>query len=232
MSELRREAPFADMPGHDLAVLARSARSRDFERGDRLFEAGAPSTEISVILAGLVRLSRAGGRADGTTTGILGRGDLLSVAALRGGLAHDNHAEALTTGRLATIPAETLLATGARSPCVLVGMVEGLGMRLDGIYADLLHCADPDVEQRVMHVLRILARPWTNPLASRGGTMRRLRSRPTHEDLARLAGCNRASVTRALRQLETRGLVQRRRGHVVGVAIPAAGAEPASIPNG
>lgn len=175
---------------------------------------------MAVVLDGLVHLTRADPAGRPLTTGLVGPGGLLGLAALRGAAAHDDRATALSRVRALELPAADLLAPGHTAPALLAAVADGLRARLDRAYATRA-AAGEDAPTRLLALLRTLAAP-----APAGAALAPLALRPTHAALARLLGADRATVTRALRALAAAGLARAERGHVVAVAPAGAAGWP------
>lgn len=224
--ELRRVALFATATPADLAATAAATRSLDYRRGARLFRAGDPCDSAAVVLDGVVRLFRRLPDGAEVTTGIVRAGGLLTLCALRGAAAHDDHAEALGQVRTAELPTAVLLALVLRSPRLFEQAVRCLVARLDDAHAAAVVIAQEQVPARVLHALRCLVPPDADGGGCQAGATNRLAVRPSQDELARLVGTDRVTVTRALRLLEERGLIRRERGRVTGVALVASETRP------
>lgn len=226
LTDVRQTPAFAHLASRELAAVAVSARERVVRRGEPVFRAGTPCHDIPVLLSGAIRLYRPAADGGETTTGLVSAGELISVAALRGQARYDNHADALTTSRLIEVPLAVVIGLGERAPDVYLQIVSALAARRDRTFAGIMVQAEPDFLAKVFHALLALARPASPPAihddAVGPDRMRHLTVRLSHKELARLVGCDRASVTRALRILEERNVIQRQRGHIVGIVTARA----------
>lgn len=205
-------APLAGLPQVEVAAVARTARLVEYRRGAWLLPAAAPESELVIVVEGIVRLVRR--RRDGAelTLGLVRPGELLTAAPLVGGTRDDDRAQALGRVRALAIPLALVSSPAPAAPHLLARLLACALARRDAAYADAAACAT--VPERLLRVLRRLARPGAPGEAA----MAPLALPLSHADLARLANADRATVTRALRDLEGRGLVRRARGHVVAVA--------------
>lgn len=218
VNEVRRAPLFAPLPVDALAALALVVRSADYHRGEQLRGPGEASADLTVVLAGFVRLFRPQSDGAEVTTGIVRPGGLLTAAPLSGLARLDHHAEALSRVRTLGAPMVEFLAIGARWPLLLAQLATCLTTRIDDAYAAA--AASARVPTRVLRVLRCLAQTEACVESAVGAGMRRLIPL-SHAELARLVNADRATVTRALGELEARGLIGQVRGHIVGVRIPA-----------
>lgn len=78
------------------------------------------------------------------------------------------------------------------------------------------------MSERLLCLLHSLIGPTPAGSVGEAATIRTVMPWLSHGDLAALIHADRATVTRALHTLAARGLVRMERGHVVGVASPAA----------
>jgi CRP/FNR family transcriptional regulator len=204
------------LPPPALVALARVAQPRDFARGERLLHQGAPCRGPMLLLRGTIELRRRSPQGAERTIAVLGPGEVFGLASLRGGTSSDNHADALTAVRVAAILTEDLIELGERHPVVLAYLARAVAGRMGVACQD----AAADAGHLTDRLLRLLRR-FETPSPAAPEETAALRALPTglsHAELARMLGAERASVTRALADLETRGLVTRRHGHVAAVA--------------
>ena len=213
--DLRRFALFATLTPAEFAAAAAIARSCDYRRGERLFRAGDPSASVILVLDGFVRLSQLAPGGGEVTTGIVGSGGLVAVAALRGQVEHDHSADALGRVRTIELPAPLLLDLGSRSPRLVMGLTRCLVARLEDAYGGAVADTQGLLAHRVLRTLRRLTRP-THPGAP--DALRPLAVRLSHADVARLVGADRATVTRLVGSLVQQGLIRQERGHITAVA--------------
>lgn len=209
---------FAGLPERDLRAVESAARLARYRRGACLVRVGEPSTHVAIVLNGFVRLTRCQPDGSVVTAALIRSGDLVGVAALRGAAVHDGHAEALTNVRVVEIPIAVMLTGGSCSPRLLCRLTEGLAMQIERAYAPLVRHDHAPVSERLLHLLRSLARPASAEIVGEAATIRTVMPWLSHGDLAALIDADRATVTRALHTLAARGLVRIERGHVVGVA--------------
>ncbi len=223
--ELRDIAPFTSLPRNQRAAVAASAQVRTYRHEERVLHAGDGCTDVTILLDGLVRLFRTNLDGAETTTAIISPGSIVAMAMLRGSALHDAHADAIGRIRTIDIPADTFLDLMRRYPRFAEAVARGLITRTDDTFMDITTGAHGELWSRILHTLRKLARP-PHPTGD-DGAMLRLAYRPSHTEIARLVGAHRSSVTRALRLLDERGLVQLEHGHVTGVRSEPCGAESA-----
>lgn len=212
--ELRGVESFASLSRPELAAVAGAARLTVFTRGTSLFAAGDPCESIGWVSHGFVRLYGAAGGAE-VTTGIVQAGGLLTIAPLLNQPVHVCYAEALGTVQVIELPVPLVQTMSARSSVFANSLMICLRHRGDGAYGSAAISARAPLAERVLHVLRLVA---ASPVGDAPGLeMCRLAVRLSHEQLARMVGSERTTISHALRTLEQQGEVQRAHGHVTHV---------------
>ncbi len=217
--ELRGVELFASLPRPDLAAIAGAARATIFARGALLFAPGEPCENVGWVYDGFVHLYHIAAGGKEVTTGIVQPSGLLTIAPLLNQPVHDCHAEALGQVQIIELPVQLVQAMSARSSVFANSLMTCLRHRGDGAYDGAAISARAPLTERVLRVLRLVA---TSPAGDDPGPeMRRLAVRLSHEQLARMVGSERTTISHALRTLEQQGEVRRAYGRVTHVRTVA-----------
>lgn len=214
---LRGTAPFAALSRRQRAVVSASATFGDYGHGEQLFQAGDVCSDAIVTLSGSVRLFRLTPHGMDVTTTIISPGGMVTITALRNDAVHSSSAEAIGHVRTIETPLTTFMSLAMHDPAFFEEVAAALLRRTDDTYTETTIEAHEQLSWRILHILRKLARPMD--VAREDRALLPLKHRLSHADIARLAGANRSSVTRALHELEALRLVQLRRGHVTAVRM-------------
>lgn len=176
---------------------------RDYEAKEPVFFPGDPSDKVCLLLAGQVRLYKEYGTTKEFTAEICVEGDLFGWPEPQGGGAYPRDsagrqrgAQAITSAEVAFIPAEKLAATLQRSPVTLSPQLVASFMRsVRRSEAAIAVLTNREVLPRVAYVLRSVA-----DSLGREGDGGRVLVEPgfTHEELARMTGCTREAVSKAV----------------------------------
>jgi CRP/FNR family cyclic AMP-dependent transcriptional regulator len=206
----------------DIARLAPDGRVERVARGARVL-LDAPA--VTIVAEGWFRVFRNAAFVRDVTLVLAGPGEVLAPGAIFGDRSAESGAEAITSGRLLVVAAETLALYAAAVPGVYVAVARSLARRTLAVQRKLEAFSRATVEARVAGALLELA--GTAGSAVAGGAVR-LELPLSQEDLAGLAGTTRASCSAAVAALGRQGLVRgsRLRGLVLadlaGLAAVAA----------
>lgn len=215
--ELSSLAAFRDVTVLQLVRMARVARNDTVSRGTRLFQSGQPCVAVALVADGCIRLCRCDAQGVDVTTGILAEGDFLGIASVSSAspLVHHDTAIALNRATLIWFPADLVIELASSSPSFLDYLLRHLTRRVNTTYllGDIM--ARGSVSERLMFVLHHFLVPEAPGRPST--VVQQLSCQLSHEDLARLVGANRATVTRMLHALQADHRIELRRGHVHGI---------------
>nr|WP_320133726.1 Crp/Fnr family transcriptional regulator [uncultured Holophaga sp.] len=195
---------FRGLCPEDAGALADRALRRRRPLGTRLFGQGEPATEMFLLKAGFIKLTRQ--QPDGTEVplGIRGPGSLVGETVLT---------EAGTYPLSAWCMEDCLTCGFTRSgfeslvldhPGIGLQLLRNMSERIERL-TDLLESSTAaSLEERLLGTLTLLAREHGIP----EGNQLRLPFNLTHEELGLLVGAHRVSVTRAMGRLQSRRLLK------------------------
>jgi len=196
---------FRGAPPRALDVAASVVRRRRFEPDTLLFQEGEAGDALYLLAEGLVKLSKVDLAGHEKTLALLRPPEFFGEMALLG---HANRSAAAVT--LAPTTCYLLFRDDfqrllAAYPTVSLNLTSTLAERLRGMDDEAQVLSYQDAQGRVAYVLLRLYRDGVVELLAD-----RARARLTHQDLANLAGTSRETVTRALKALESEGLIETR----------------------
>jgi CRP/FNR family transcriptional regulator len=173
------------------------------QRGDYLYLPGDPSRSVFLVREGFVRLARLLDSGRELTLDVAGPGDIVGEEAVMGEARRTSLAQALQPARVSPLPAATLESLLDRSGPLALALARVVSERSRRIEARALENALGDCRRRLSSVLLDLA----DRFGADEGAARRLGVRLTHEDLARLIGAARETVTPLLGKLRKVGIL-------------------------
>jgi CRP-like cAMP-binding protein len=204
----------------ELDTLARYTTIRTQHAGTELVAQDEPATAIYFIAYGRVRLTLLGDSGRELTIGELERGDCFGESAILDDARYATTAVALEEVLLLAIPRDAFVAFAQTHPTVAFRLAVEQTRRLTAANLQVAEMASSTVEARVARALKRLAKQDGVTMAT--GVL--LRRRVTHQELAKLVGTCRETVTRSLAALSRRGLVVADEGRIV--VTPALLAQP------
>lgn len=183
-------------------------------KGARIYQPGDPSLALHRVVAGLVGLSALGSDGDEVTLRLYGPGEVFGeLCFCRGVQIH--FATALEPTELVCAPAERVIAALRERPELALDLIKVLSDRLASAYAELQAVAvDPLITRLARKLFDLCA-------AADSDGWCRLRRRFTHDELAHLLGVRRESLTRAMIDLRSLGLIDYGPHEPVRVALAA-----------
>lgn len=199
---LARVSYLAELSESDLRELAGAAKLLHLQKGDLLFEEGAPCSGLYVIAAGRVKVFKLSptGREQVLHVereGALGESPLMDANP------YPASAEAMEASEILFLPRETLFAWCRREPDVALGIARVLARRVRRFAALAEELALRDVEDRLADYLLRRAEESGRPL--RDGMEIMLTD--SNQIIADQIGTVREVVSRSLAALQRKGLI-------------------------
>jgi CRP/FNR family transcriptional regulator len=175
----------------------------EFERGDYLFLPGDPARSVFLLHSGWVRIGRLLDSGGELTLDVAGPGELVGEDALYGESPRVRLAQALSPVAAAPAPVAGVAEALGRSPELAAALNRLLWERSRRLEARAVESAFADCRRRLCRTLL--------DLADRFGVDepegRRIAIRLTHEELSRLIGAARETVTPLLVALRREGAI-------------------------
>lgn len=216
--DILRQAPlFHEVDDAILARLGARCVSRVVDRDHVLFRAGDPCTGMYIVIEGQVRIYRAAPDGRDQTIVIEGPGHSIAELPLVDGGPYPASAVTVVRTRLLFLPRAEFEHAFRSEPQVAAAVVRTLGARLRHLVQLVETLAFRDVAARLAMLLADLADRNGRP----HGASIALKLDRTQGELAVAIGTARESVSRAIKQLERRGLITERNGRHLVLAPPA-----------
>lgn len=201
---LRRVPLFAEFDADALTRLAAHSVARDVPTGHVLFTTGEPCRGLYVIESGRVRIFRTSPAGREQILHTEGPGRAVAELPLFDGGAYPASAVTEAPSRLIFVPRDDFEALYRANPDVAQAIVRGLGKRLRHLVYVAETLAFRDVAARLALFLADYAERQGS---ASGGGIEILLDR-THEELSFELGTARESVSRALKQLRQKGIIE------------------------
>jgi len=171
--------------------------------GDYLYFPGDPPRSVFLVRSGTVRIGRLLDAGSERTLDLAGPGDLVGEGAVLGEGQRQGFAQAVGPARVSPLPAPVLEAALRRNPDLAAAVARLVAERARRLEARLVESAFADCRRRLASVLLDVA----GRFGADEEPGRRVTVRLTHEELARLIGAVRETVTPLLGELRRERLI-------------------------
>ncbi|MDX2207733.1 MAG: Crp/Fnr family transcriptional regulator [Gemmatimonadales bacterium] len=206
---LLRGAPiFAELDGAVLARLAARCVPRTVGEGFTLFRAGDRCQGTYFVLEGRVRIYRTSPDGREQTLAVQGAGSSVAEMPMFDGGPYPASGVTTAPSRLIYLPRAEFELAFRTDPEVASAVVRALGRRMRHLVQLVETVAFRDVAAR----LAMLLADYAERLGTPAGENVALQLERTQDELATEIGTARESVSRALKQLQAKGLLRERRG--------------------
>jgi CRP/FNR family transcriptional regulator len=197
---------FKEIPPALEAELRQHAREQVLPPRHVLFREGEEVHTFYFLEHGRIRMSVVLEDGEEHTINILREGDLFPHLGLLRGGTYPATAETLIEASVLALGRQDFVDLIHRHPELALLLLAEMGRRVEILQSRVKELIQKDLRLRVIHILLRLAR---EARSRRGGNERetRLDFHLTHEELARLAGAARESVTRILSEMRRQGLI-------------------------
>jgi CRP/FNR family cyclic AMP-dependent transcriptional regulator len=203
VSVLKHVPLFADLAPAELEVVAGASRRRSYPKGSVIFSEGDPADYLLVILRGRVKVSLLGKDRQETIVRILETSDFLGEIALIDDAPRSATIIALERAEVLEVAREPFLRLVHKEPEIALKVMTQLARALRRASEQIRTLSMFDVYGRVLRCLLTIAQ-------DKGETARArmiIRPRPSIAELAHMVGCERETVSRAMKTLRATGYV-------------------------
>jgi CRP/FNR family transcriptional regulator, cyclic AMP receptor protein len=203
VSVLKHVPLFADLANSELETVAGAARRKSYPRGSVIFHEADPGDYLLVVLKGRVKVSLLGRDRQETIVRILEPPDFLGEIALVDDAPRSATVIALERTDVLEIAREPFLKLVRKQPVIALKVMTQLARALRRASEQIRTLSMFDVYGRVLRCLLTMA------LDKGQSTKARMviRPRPSMAELAHMVGCERETVSRAMKTLRASGYV-------------------------
>jgi CRP-like cAMP-binding protein len=206
----KRLAPFVgsrcSRPSREPIAVHRA----ELRRGEMLLQQGEGGGSVYIVRSGCIRLDKRLPDGRAICLGLLRSGTIFVQEDRRVGRSSGIAASALFDSSVTIIPAERLADLLAREPDLAPAFVAGMRSRLTETQTLMAQLLARDTGVRLAGMLMQLAEAIGRPRPDGG----RVIDFPlTHQDLAKMVGANRVTVTNKLHKLQEAGCLSQTGGH-------------------
>jgi CRP/FNR family cyclic AMP-dependent transcriptional regulator len=194
---------FEDLQPPELEALVTAARKRQFKKGKTIFMQGTPGTEMFLIKAGRVKLSKLTEEGNELTLDIRKAGDFLGEQVLNEEFDYPLSAICLEDSLACGFSRQGFEKLVLDHPNIGLQVIKNLSRRIDWLTSRAETMTTSNLEERLYRVLSTVARE--HGVKRKQETL--IQFPLTHEELSFLVGAHRVSITRAMKSLKESGRV-------------------------
>jgi len=198
LDDLRRVPLFSDLSEGDLVRFAEVTREREYPRNSVILFEDDPGDSLYIVSTGQVKVVLIGEDGREVILSVLNDGDFFGEMSLIDDEPRSAHVIAMRDSRLLVLRRDDFQQQISQHPPIAVKLLKVLVQRLRRADAKIGGLVLLDVNGRVAKLLLDLADEGGGPKITR---------KLTHHTIAQMIGSSRETVSRAMRELADRGLV-------------------------
>ena len=202
-SFLRKVDLFSGLNDEELQDLAQLATARRFRKNSVIILAEDEGDDFFIIRQGQVKVSIAHEDGREIILSLLGEGDSFGELSLLDGKPRSANVIAIEPAELITLSRPYFLELVHKNPRIAASLLAELASRLRNTDYQIGNLALCNVTNRVSRTILRLA--LERGVETQDGMV--LKRRPTHQQLGRMAGTTRETVTRVINRLEKEGYI-------------------------
>ncbi len=199
---LRRVPIFSALTPSQISFLANTVQKIHVKRGTFIVKQGQIGDALFVILQGQARVVISDQRGREVILATLGAGDYVGELSLIDGCAHSANVEAQTETDMLVLGSAEFQVCLKTNITIAQAMIQCLAHRLRKADEQIMSLALMDVYDRVSSVLVNAAEHADNHLV--------IRNKISRQDIAKMVGATRETVSRVMRDFEDQGFVTTR----------------------
>ncbi len=196
---LRRVPIFSALTPSQILLLANTVKKQHVKRGTLIVKQGQIGDALFVILQGQARVVISDQRGREVILATLVAGDYVGELSLIDGCAHSANVEAQTDTDMLVMGSAEFQVCLKTNITIAQAMIKGLAYRLRKADEQIMSLALMDVYDRVSSVLVNAAEHNDHELV--------IRNKITRQDIAKMVGATRETVSRVMRDFEDQGFV-------------------------
>jgi len=202
---LRKVPLFSDLSEADLASFAEVTREREYPKNSVILFEDDPGDSLYIVSAGQVKVVLIGEDGREVILSVLGDGDFFGEMALIDDEPRSAHVIAMKDSQLLVLRRDDFQKQVVGHPRIALKILKVLVQRLRRADEKIGGLVLLDVNGRVARLLLDLAEESGGP---------RITRRLTHHTIAQMIGSSRETVSRAMRELVDRGLIETTRREI------------------
>ena len=204
-----KDSGFTDrVSSEDMSVFRRVCPDKEYPKGETVFRAGDPATAMHVIAGGQIKLVTATATGNERILAICGPGDFIGEAFLSEFAHYRVDAVALTDAMTCPVSRDQFLQMSLHAPNLALTFCEILASHLFHCREQLSSSYAP-VKVRVVRVLLEQADRFGEPT---GDGWVELSTELKHDEIASMISATRVSVSMAIAELRSDGILEGTRG--------------------
>lgn len=208
---LKRTELFADLELNELEGVAATTPYRAYEAGEVIYRMDDPADALYFVRSGLVKISKLFPSGKEAILGVVGQHDTFGELLLEVNERRHTQAEALEKTTLIVLPRQELQKLLVTKPDLAMKLIRLMAMRLFEAQTWTATVNAYSAPERVANLLYRLAREFGRPHAD--GL--ELDLKLNQEDIARMVGATRETVSHSLSKLKQEGAITRARAPIV-----------------
>jgi CRP-like cAMP-binding protein len=182
--------------------LAEMAVTKQYAKDDIVFQPQDPCDAFTMVIEGLIRVSRCSATGKRLTYLLAGPGESINLVGPFTGAPRDNIAEATDDTVIAAIERNNFIAFAFEHPQVIINIIETLGQAVDSANSRILDMLDKRVAERLKRVLNTLFKKY-GPVLNFNAV-----------EIAELASTTTESALRVMGNLRKKGIIDKMRGQI------------------
>ena len=194
---------FKNLSEEEAEALSRDALRRKFSRGETLFFQGDEASELFLLKAGRIKLSKVLEDGSEITLDIRKSGDVVGENALSNEGAYPVSAFFLEEGLTCSFSKTQLEQLVLDHPKIGLQIIRNLNERISWLTSHVGSLATSNIEERLYNVISRVAKEH----GAKGPSGLEIGFPLTHEELSFLTGAHRVSITRAMKALKSAGKI-------------------------
>ena len=210
-AQLKQIPLFGELSEQELTLVAERARELRYPKGSIVFSEGDQSDYLLIILSGAAKIVLMNSEGEETILDIRRSGSFFGEMALLDGAPRSATVITTESCQLAQISRDAFLELLRANPAMSQKLLVYLTKRLRDETEQVKSLTMFDAYGRVIRCIIALSQQTGHRIA--GGVS--IPNRPSNQDLARMAGCTRETVSRAMKVLEETGFVKMSRSELL-----------------
>ena len=202
---LRNVPIFSDLKDSDLDIIAEKMVSRTYEKSQMILLEESQGETFFIIVSGAVKVTRVSDDGREVILAILGESDFFGEMSLLDGEGRSANIVANENAEVLTLSRSDFLDCLETYPKIAISLLEELAIRLRKSDQHIESLSLSDSEHRIaITIIR-----FADELGTIKNGQVRIKNLPYQQDIANMAGTSRETVSRTLKILEDKKLLQK-----------------------